>query len=926
MIYAHQIFTHREGRMGRGRGGLQSAGVCRSWLPGRLLALLLVALWYASGVSSRRGCIDLGDTTALRPQVVGGDRSWATASGGSAGSKSLSLRRLMQDAPSPSDIIDFPVEVSSSVQMCRPAFKTYFFPFANGNRQLVDPVANLKASSKECCASCLENAKCNAWQWCPVEVGCSYGNTTASSAVSNTSFPYLGCQLLNLEGFSMYVLDMTKTLSKGESVPFIAGAPLNVSYYEVPGYDVFPGNELGSTFDFQCDLNTDVSDFESGGGELDLMNGGDGTETITAENTAPQLNYNSSATFGCMISGSRTVVADVCTALGDKCQAFDYYEKGFDPTGLLGGTLGSVPFEGPVGVLKTGDIAGSFTSMLDLNPNSIVYVKSGVLPESSSSLAGGTPELGDGIGLNADEEESNNGGSNTVVIVVVSVIVGIFICLGLLVMFYYIKRYQQMTKAFPSPPNSPGGSRGTATPQVGLSPGPYPKSGPFYEAASVPHMNLEGVNKTSFSLDESSDELTTNSLDRAGSETPPSARHLRHILNNGSGFQNNNLNGSVVVTEVPLPSGDALAANAGRPGSTPVSATGASARDLMDAFSQMYMKRPAVDYATIGSLKEDEEAEAVKELEAAVAAVQSRRLEQSGKSEGSTKIPSLIRNEATGLEHAGLGDDWSILPEEVEVCRRPDGTWWQLGTGGFGTVYRGLYHGIHPVAIKIIHHIEEDRHKDSFIREASLLKALRHRNVVQFLGASLDGPQGTALLVTELMELGDLWRALPAKDDNEERIFGWYLRGAQCVSDVANGLHYLHTKRVVHFDLKSANILLSKAGTAKLADIGMARVLNKSHLSIISGLGTFAWSAPEVLAGRRCTEKADIYSFGVVLWEICTGEAPARGDMRPLKAPEDCPQAIVDLYEQCVREIADERPSALDILQTLARVAKVPEK
>jgi hypothetical protein len=915
--------------MGRGLGGFQSAGVCCGRLLGRLLALLLVALWSASGVSSRPGCIEPGESTALRRPSVGSEMSSMTASGVAGASKNLSLRRLMQDAPSSSDISEFPVEVSSSVQMCRPAFKTYFFPFANGNRQLVDPVANLKASSKECCASCLENTKCNAWQWCPVEVGCSYGNTTASSAVSNTSFPYLGCQLLNLEGFSMYVLDMTNTLSKGESVPFIAGAPLNVSYFEVAGYDVFPGNELGSAFDFQCDLITDASEFDFRGGEGDNGNGTDRAGPINAENAvAPQLNYNSSATFGCMISGSRTVVADVCTALGDKCQAFDYYEKGFDPTGLLGGTLGAVPFEGPVGVLKTGDVSDSFTSILDLNPNSVVYVKRGVLPESSSSLAGENPEFGDDNGLNAGQQENDDGGSNTVVIVVVSVIVGIVICLGLLVMFYYIKRYQQMTKAFPSPPNSPGGSQSTATPQVGLSPGGlYQKSGPFHQAASVPAMNLDGVRKISSSLDDrlSSDELTSNSLDAAGSETPPSARHLRHILNNESGFQNNNLNGGVVVTEVSLPSDGALAANAGRPGSTPVSATGASARDLMDAFSQMYMKRPAVDYATIGSLKEDDEVEAVKELEAAVAAVQSRRLEQSSKSEGSTKIPSLIRNEATGLEHAGLADDWSILPEEVEVCRRPDGTWWQLGTGGFGTVYRGLYHGIHPVAIKIIHHIEEDRHKDSFIREASLLKALRHRNVVQFLGASLDGPQGTALLVTELMELGDLWRALPAKDDNEERIFGWYLRGAQCVSDVANGLHYLHTKRVVHFDLKSANILLSKAGTAKLADIGMARVLNKSHLSIISGLGTFAWSAPEVLAGRRCTEKADIYSFGVVLWEICTGEAPARGDMRPLKAPEDCPQAIVDLYEQCVRELPEERPSALDVLQTLARVGESSE-
>ncbi len=59
---------------------------------------------------------------------------------------------------------------------------------------------------------------------------------------------------------------------------------------------------------------------------------------------------------------------------------------------------------------------------------------------------------------------------------------------------------------------------------------------------------------------------------------------------------------------------------------------------------------------------------------------------------------------------------------------------------------------------------------------------------------------------------------------------------------------------------------------AKIADIGMARTLNnKSCLSVLSGLGTFAWSAPEVLTGRRCTEKVDIYSFGVVLWEICTG-------------------------------------------------------
>jgi len=199
-----------------------------------------------------------------------------------------------------------------------------------------------------------------------------------------------------------------------------------------------------------------------------------------------------------------------------------------------------------------------------------------------------------------------------------------------------------------------------------------------------------------------------------------------------------------------------------------------------------------------------------------------------------------------------------------------------------------------------------------------LLKALRHRNVVQFLGAYINGPAGTAMLVTELMELGDLWRALPAVDPSGVRLFPWHRRGRQTMHDIAQGLHYLHSRRVVHFDLKSANILLSRSGTAKLADIGMARVLNKSYLSVVSsGLGTFAWSAPEVLAGRRCTEKADIYSFGVVLWEVCTGEAPVRGDMRPLRAPEDCPAEVVELYERCVAEDPELRPTAREVLDAL---------
>ena len=779
----------------------------------------------------------------------------------------LPRRMLLQDEEGLNITGNMPVEVGSSVQLCMPSFNTYFYPFANGNRQLVDPMNNVKTSSRECCASCLQNRQCNAWQWCPVEVGCSFANTTGK-ALSNTTFPYLGCQLLKLEGFSDYLFNLTDVKSKGEEIPFIAGAPLNVSATDVPGYDSFPGNELGNGFDFPCDLT-----------ELAVSTADNITDLIIQGSGL--LEFNSSAEFGCVVKGSVDDVASVCTSI-DSCQAFTYYVKGMDPSGS---SPIDVPLTGSVGVLKTGDLENSFITSIELNPNSIVYVKSGVLPNSLSALSSAA-------NTTIADEESGGGSSSTVTIAVVSSVVGVIVIIGLVVMVYYVRRYQQMTKSFPSPPQS-GNASVQATANGRVQPSPFGKAN-----------GLSTLGQKHTSSDDTTGEDADDSI--VGSDTPGSAA----LQNLSPGRMVHN---GFLVSEVSLPS----APTSQMRDSAPTSVTnGSSARALMDAFSQMYKQRPTVDYGQFGSLLEDDESQAVAELEAAVE--ESRKSATSSMSNGrSTRIPSAIAKESTGLMDAGLVDDWSILPEEVEVCRRPDGTWWQLGTGGYGTVYKGLYHGIHPVAIKIIHHIEEDRHKDSFIREASLLKALRHKNVVQFLGASLDGPQGTALLVTELMELGDLWRALSAKDSTGERIFSWYNRGAQCMVDVANGLHYLHTKRVVHFDLKSANILLSKAGTAKLADIGMARVLNKSYLSVISGLGTFAWSAPEVLAGKRCTEKADIYSWGVVLWEICTGEAPARGDMRPLQAPEDCPQTIVDLYEQCVAELPDDRPSATEVLEIL---------
>ena len=88
-----------------------------------------------------------------------------------------------------------------------------------------------------------------------------------------------------------------------------------------------------------------------------------------------------------------------------------------------------------------------------------------------------------------------------------------------------------------------------------------------------------------------------------------------------------------------------------------------------------------------------------------------------------------------------------------------------------------------------------------------------------------------------------------------------------------------------------------------------------------AGGGTFAWAAPEVLAGRACTEKADIFSYGVVLWEVCTGDAPVRGGMRALRVPEECPEGVAELCRECTAEVPGQRPAAKDIVHRLQRLA-----
>ncbi|KAI3512380.1 hypothetical protein L1887_19695 [Cichorium endivia] len=194
----------------------------------------------------------------------------------------------------------------------------------------------------------------------------------------------------------------------------------------------------------------------------------------------------------------------------------------------------------------------------------------------------------------------------------------------------------------------------------------------------------------------------------------------------------------------------------------------------------------------------------------------------------------------------------------------------------------------------------------SFRKEVSLMKRLRHPNILLFMGA-VTSPQHLCI-VTEFLPRGSLFRLLQRNTIKLD-----WRRRIHMAMDIARGMNYLHhcNPPIIHCDLKSSNLLVDKNWNVKVGDFGLSRIKRETYLSTNTGKGTPQWMAPDVLRNEQADEKSDVYSYGVVLWELTTEKIPwdnlnsmqvigAVGFMNQrLEIPNDVDPQWASLIESC---------------------------
>jgi serine/threonine-protein kinase CTR1 len=257
----------------------------------------------------------------------------------------------------------------------------------------------------------------------------------------------------------------------------------------------------------------------------------------------------------------------------------------------------------------------------------------------------------------------------------------------------------------------------------------------------------------------------------------------------------------------------------------------------------------------------------------------------------------------------------------------------EIGRGGFGAVHRATWlTRRHIVAVKNLHltHLNSEAKKQFFI-ELDVMDRVRSPHVINFYAACIE--KENYALIMEYMSLGSLYEML----HDGKTVLVWPQRLSIALQS-AKGTHYLHQLQppILHRDVKSLNLLLERAHegyTVKLCDFGLAHTRSEtSCLTAVPNLlaCTLQWTAPEILRLERHTEKSDIYSLGVVYWELATGQKPyeyykdvviresvlAGGR---LEIPEITPSSFGTVIHKCWAHDPVDRPNSSDLVEMIEK-------
>jgi hypothetical protein len=226
--------------------------------------------------------------------------------------------------------------------------------------------------------------------------------------------------------------------------------------------------------------------------------------------------------------------------------------------------------------------------------------------------------------------------------------------------------------------------------------------------------------------------------------------------------------------------------------------------------------------------------------------------------------------------------------EELDLDPEP------IGSGAFGLVYRATWRGsqgwythcllaclltrqAHAVAVKKFIGALNPNGVKEFRAEAQLLHGVgNHPNIIFLFGACTQGPNYCLVLpYYKRGSVRDYFKAMP----EEKRTWGFVRSIAQ---QIVAGMIHLHRENIIHRDLAARNILIDDNDSVRITDFGLARFVQKSVANTNSNIGAVAWMSPEAVTKRQYSQKSDVWSFGVTLWEMCTGDLPFSG-MEPIQ-------------------------------------------